>query len=107
VGFPCSELIYIYSCLSLVDDYSNAATFQDDRTLDSPLPAGLNLTFLDCINTTISLSLPIVITESTEGSIPGSSPTGTNSAGLQTTTGPFYLSSSLCLLAVILELFRL
>jgi hypothetical protein len=44
-----------------VDGYNDtAADSNDPNAVDTPLPSGLNMTFLDCLNQTIGASAPII-----------------------------------------------
>lgn len=75
-GAPQPEqAIQYYRASSVVltlDGYNNSATLSNDpNATDSPLPSGIDMTLLDCLNQTIALSAPLV-----------------NSAGRRWSTGP-------------------
>jgi len=48
------------SVVLTLNGYNNtAADSNDTNAVDTPLPSGLNMTFLDCLNQTIAASAPI------------------------------------------------
>jgi len=53
---------YRSSSISLtLDGYNNSAVFSNDTNApDTPLPSGLNATFLDCLNQTIGAAAPLL-----------------------------------------------
>ena len=54
-----------------MDGYDNLATNSNDTdALDTPLPSGLNMTFLDCLNQTIGASAPIEDNDANSSSAP-------------------------------------
>lgn len=43
-----------------LDGYNNSATYAPEGTLDSPLPSGVDMNLLTCLNETIGLAAPLV-----------------------------------------------
>jgi len=99
------QVIQYYRSSSIaltLDGYNNSATSSNDsNAVDTPLPSGLNSTFLDCINQTIAASAPIEDVSSS-GSSNSSPLTGGTVTCQPTTHAPFI--SSAWLIMVLLHL---
>ncbi|KIJ59965.1 hypothetical protein HYDPIDRAFT_117870 [Hydnomerulius pinastri MD-312] len=64
-GVPQPEQAVQYfrssSIVLTLDGYNNSATYNNDTNApDSPLPSGIDMTLLDCLNQTISLAAPLI-----------------------------------------------
>lgn len=63
-GLPKPEQTIQYYRASSValtfDGYNNTGALADEGTPDTPLPAGLDITLLNCLNTTIVSNVPLV-----------------------------------------------
>lgn len=57
------QVVQYYRASSIaltLDGYNNSATYSAEGTPDSPLPSGVDMVLLDCLNGTIGLAAPLV-----------------------------------------------
>ncbi|EJD46887.1 hypothetical protein AURDEDRAFT_184133 [Auricularia subglabra TFB-10046 SS5] len=82
------------SVVLTLDGYNNTAALGDDAKLpDTPLPTGINTTFMDCLNRTIGASVPLVdaVQAASDGGSNGSNPGGVSLNGVQALSAPLWL----------------